>query len=67
MVATTSSFLMAEAAWKPDLSVVARILAILFEDGPTNRTNLSSKSGLNYRSFKKYLEWMIKHDFVLRY
>lgn len=61
---TTLTFSVLEVSWKPDLNVVARIIATLYVDGPTNRTNLSSKSGLNYKSFRRYLQWMTGHSLV---
>ena len=64
LVAAGLTLLVSIVSWTPDLRVVARIMANLAVDGPTKRTNLSSRSGLNYRSFKKYLKWMIDHELV---
>jgi predicted transcriptional regulator len=59
IAATILTFLALEVSWKPDLNVIAKIVAILYKDGPTKRTNLSSRAGLNYsKSFPRYLRWM---------
>ncbi len=44
--------------FKPDLYVIARIITILHEQGPMNRTNLSTAIGLSYDRTVVYLTWM---------
>jgi len=53
-----SSYIVVEQLWKPDLYVLSRILEALCADGPTGRTKLCMKSGLNYNVFRRYLAWM---------
>ena len=44
---------------KPDLYVIARIVYVLREQGPTKRTQLAVLTRLSYDSLVRYLEWMI--------
>ena len=43
---------------KPDLYVIARIVNVVREQGPTLRTQLAVLTWLSYDSLVRYLEWM---------
>jgi predicted transcriptional regulator len=49
---------------KLDLYVIARIIVVLKEHGPINRTNLATLSGLAYDKLVKYLAWMIEKKLI---
>lgn len=51
--------------FKPDLYLVARILYSLAEDGASNRSNLSVKTGLAYDRLINYIDWMSKRNLVI--
>lgn len=46
--------------------MLARIIKILNEKGPTNRTTLATAAGVSYDRFVLYLDWMTKKGFVIR-
>ncbi|MGA1822829.1 MAG: winged helix-turn-helix domain-containing protein [Thermoplasmatota archaeon] len=51
---------------KPDIYVVARFLERLWVAGkPMKKTRLQMAVGLNYGTFKKYLQWMIDRQLVV--
>jgi predicted transcriptional regulator len=52
------TYVAVEETWKPDLHVVARMVEALGSNGSMAKTQLCSKSGLNYTSFQRYLKWM---------
>jgi predicted transcriptional regulator len=50
---------------RPDIYVVARFLEKLWRAGkPVKKTRLQMAVGLNYGTFKKYLEWMRDRDLI---
>ena len=49
---------------KPDLYVVARVVSVLREQGPTKRTQLAVMTRLSYDTLVKYLDWMNQKGFV---
>ena len=49
---------------KPDLYVVARVVNVLREQGPTKRTQLAVMTRLSYDTLVKYLDWMNQKGFV---
>jgi len=49
---------------KPDLYVIARIIAVLKEKGSLNRTTLATSTGLAYNRLIGYLEWMDERQFI---
>ena len=49
---------------KPDLYVVARIIAALRENDKMNKTALATSSGLAYDKLVRYLAWMQEKGFV---
>jgi len=50
---------------KPDIYVVARILERLWRgDAPIKKTKLQMSVGLNYMTFKKYINWMLKKKLI---
>ncbi|HVL48923.1 MAG TPA: winged helix-turn-helix domain-containing protein [Candidatus Thermoplasmatota archaeon] len=50
---------------RPDLYVVARFLERLWRDQRVYRkTDLQLAVRLNYRVYKKYLDWMISKDLI---
>jgi len=49
---------------KPDLYVVARVVNVLREKGPTKRTQLAVMTRLSYDTLVKYLDWMNQKGFV---
>ncbi|WP_455392860.1 winged helix-turn-helix domain-containing protein [[Eubacterium] cellulosolvens] len=51
---------------KPDIYVVARFLERLWRgDAPIKKTRLQMSIGLNYTTFKKYVEWMLRKKFIV--
>jgi len=51
---------------KPDIYVVARFLERLWRgDAPIKKTKLQMSIGLNYTTFRKYMEWMLKKELVV--
>jgi len=50
--------------FRPDLYLVARILYSLAEEGSSNRSNLSVKTGLAYDRLVNYLSWMEDKNLV---
>jgi predicted transcriptional regulator len=53
-----------EPSSKPDLYVIARIIKALKEKSMMNRTALATSTGLAYDKLVKYLEWMLKREFI---
>lgn len=53
-----------ETSSKPDLYVIARIIKVLKEKNRVNRTALATSSGIAYDRLIKYLDWMMKRNFV---
>ncbi|WP_054841751.1 winged helix-turn-helix domain-containing protein [Vulcanisaeta distributa] len=51
--------------FKPDLYVIARIITVLHEHGPMNRTNLATAIGLSYDRAMKYLTWMSSKELII--
>ena len=51
--------------FRPDLYLVARILYSLAEEGASNRSNLSVKTGLAYDRLINYLDWMSERNLVV--
>jgi len=50
---------------KPDLYVIARFLERLWTaDRPIKKTRLQMAVGLNYGTFKRYLNWMMDRGLV---
>ena len=60
----TNSELVVLPAERPDLYVLARVIEVLKEKGPSKRTALSTASGLAYNRFVKYIAWMEERGFV---
>lgn len=50
--------------FRPDLYIVARIIKNLIENGPINKTKLSTYSELSYDKFISYLNWMASRELV---
>lgn len=51
---------------RPDLYVVARFLEKLWTAGrPVKKTRLQMSVGLNYGTFKKYLDWMTEKNLIV--
>jgi predicted transcriptional regulator len=50
---------------KPDLYVVARIIASLKEKNKVNKTTLSVSTGLAYDKLIRYLDWMSKKGWIV--
>ena len=46
------------------IHVMMRILKTLHEHGNTNRTNLAGKAGLNYNKCIKYINLMLKLEWI---
>jgi predicted transcriptional regulator len=53
-----------ETSSKPDLYVIARIINVLKGKNRANKTALATASGIAYDRFLRYLDWMIKKDFI---
>jgi hypothetical protein len=49
---------MAESIGSFSFDVTKRILSILFEGGPTKKTNLATKTGLNYNVCVRYINML---------
>jgi CheY-like chemotaxis protein/predicted transcriptional regulator len=49
---------MVESIGSFSFDVTKRILSILFEDGPTRKTNLATKTGLNYNVCVRYINML---------
>lgn len=64
VIAAVMTYVVIEEVWKPDLRVIARMVEALSGNGPMVKTQLYSKSGLNYTSFQRYLKWMLGHGLV---
>ena len=53
---------------KPNLYVVARFLEVLYKDQtPMRKTNIQMLVRLNYPRFAEYLDWLLKHNLVVKY
>ncbi|MGC9117369.1 MAG: winged helix-turn-helix domain-containing protein [Thermoproteus sp.] len=52
-----------EEDFLPDFYVLARILALV-RNGVRKRRSLALMSGLNYRSFQRYLDYLVERGLV---
>jgi predicted transcriptional regulator len=51
---------------RPDIYVIARFLEKLWATGkPVKKTRLQMSVGLNYGTFKKYLNWLLDRGLVV--
>lgn len=51
---------------RPDIYVIARFLEKLWSAGrPMKKTRLQMAVGLNYGTFKRYLNWLLERDLVV--
>ncbi len=51
---------------RPDIYVIARFLEKLWTSGrPIKKTRLQMSVGLNYGTFKKYLNWLLARELVV--
>lgn len=56
---------MRNQTFKPDLYLVARILYSLAEEGESNRSNLSVRTGMAYDRLINYVKWMSDRCLVI--
>lgn len=56
---------MKQSVWKPDIYVTSRFLEALWNGNKEyKKTNLQNAVNLNYNVYMKYLDWLLKKEWV---
>jgi predicted transcriptional regulator len=52
---------------RPNLYVVARFLEVLYDNqAPMKKTNIQMLVRMNYPRFLEYLDWLLRHELVMK-